>query len=415
MLLSGEEESAGVASSGIPGKRVWAFDGEGPITIMVDLKKFDVSLERGFLPDTDPLRRLPSAFDAWEEVALNLPKLLMGSDLRGIVQRLPEFPVEKIADERELRRAMVCLSYIGHAYVWTGDAAQTLPSVLARPWVAVAERMGRPPILSYQSYALDNWYRFDPAGPIECGNIGLIQNFWGGADEEWFILIHVDIEFKAARAITAIPGAIAAAQSGDAASLASALTQIAESVDQMQATMERMPEWCDPYIYFHRVRPYIHGWKNNPATPNGVVYEGEFGGQPQILRGETGAQSSIVPCLDGLLGVGHENDPLKEYLMEMRTYKPPQHRAYLEWIEANSGVREFVTTRNDEGLTAVYNRCLEAVEKFRSLHLEYAAKYIFSQIQKDEKNPSQVGTGGTPFMVYLKKHRDETGAHVVGS
>ena len=33
----------------------------------------------------------------------------------------------------------------------------------------------------------------------------------------------------------------------------------------------RMPERCDPYIYFERVRPYIHGWKDNPALPEGSM------------------------------------------------------------------------------------------------------------------------------------------------
>ena len=33
-----------------------------------------------------------------------------------------------------------------------------------------------------------------------------------------------------------------------------------------------MPERCDPYIYFHRVRPYIHGWKDNPALGAGLIY-----------------------------------------------------------------------------------------------------------------------------------------------
>jgi indoleamine 2,3-dioxygenase len=51
------------------------------------------------------------------------------------------------------------------------------------------------------------------------------------------------------------------------------------------------------------------------------------------------------------------------------------------------------------------------VEAFRSLHLEYAASYIFRQVQMDDKNPHAVGTGGTPFMKYLKKHRDETVEH----
>jgi indoleamine 2,3-dioxygenase len=56
---------------------------------------------------------------------------------------------------------------------------------------------------------------------------------------------------------------------------------------------------------------------------------------------------------------------------------------------------------------------VEALEAFRSLHLEYAAAYIFRQAQTDAKNPHAVGTGGTPFMEYLKKHRDETAEHVL--
>ena len=60
-----------------------------------------------------------------------------------------------------------------------------------------------------------------------------------------------------------------------------------------------------------------YGWKNHPALPDGVVYEGvaELPG-PQRLRGETGAQSTIVPVLDALLGVAHAPDPLREYLDE---------------------------------------------------------------------------------------------------
>ncbi|MFX6941396.1 hypothetical protein ABTH41_19630, partial [Acinetobacter baumannii] len=88
---------------------------------------------------------------------------------------------------------------------------------------------------------------------------------------------------------------------------------------------------------------------------------------------------------------------------------------FLEWVEQNSQVRQRVESSRSARLHETYDACVSAVEAFRSLHLEYAAKYIFSQLQKDEKNPSQVGTGGTPFMTYLKKHRDETGEHLVGA
>jgi indoleamine 2,3-dioxygenase len=311
---------------------------------------------------------------------------------------------------------MVLLSYLGHAYVWGGQKpAAILPHVLAVPWHAVAESIGRPPILSYSSYSLHNYYRFDPTREIECGNIALIQNFLGGIDEEWFVLIHVEIERRAAPALAALHACLDAAEAGDAELLETHLQEVYASVASIRATLARMPEWCDPYVYYHRVRPYIHGWKNHPDLPGGLVYEGveAYAGQPQQFRGETGAQSAIVPSLDAALGVGHQEDMLRVYLMEMRTYMPPDQREFIQSLEVRGSVRHFVQRSEHPGLIAIYNACVEELESFRTLHLEYAAKYIFHQAQTDPKNPHAVGTGGTPFMQYLKKHRDETHQHVL--
>ena len=166
------------------------------------------------------------------------------------------------------------------------------------------------------------------------------------------------------------------------------------------------------------MRPFIHGWKNHPALPNGVVYEGvaELRRAPQRLRGETGAQSSIVPVLDALLGVAHAPDPLREYLDEMRDYMPPRHRAFLEARRGAvrlraAAVREL--RRRAPELAEAYDACLRWLEAFRTLHLDYAARYIHAQAGGGA-NPSDVGTGGTPFMKYLRKHRDETAADRLG-
>jgi indoleamine 2,3-dioxygenase len=99
--------------------------------------------------------------------------------------------------------------------------------------------------------------------------------------------------------------------------------------------------------------------------------------------------------------------------MEMRTYMPPAHRAFLQSLEARGSVRPFVQRANRAKLTELYNACVEYVDRFRALHLEYASAYVFRQAQTDVKNPHAVGTGGTPFMQYLKKHRAETAAHVL--
>ncbi len=309
---------------------------------------------------------------------------------------------------------MVLLSYLGHAYVWRGpEPASIVPARLAVPWHTIAQSLGRPPVLSYASYALHNFVRFDAKRGIECGNLGLIQNFLGGIDEEWFILIHVEIERKAAPALAVLHSCLDAAEARDAERLEGLLATAANSVENMYATLKRMPEWCDPYIYYHRVRPYIHGWKDHPDLPHGVVYEGvaAYAGEPQLFRGETGAQSAIVPSLDAALGVSHKEDTLRIYLMEMRDYMPPAHRAFIESLEARGSVRPFVRSCARTQLSDAYNACVDGLDRFRTLHLEYAARYIFRQAQTDPGNPHAIGTGGTPFMQYLKKHRDETSQH----
>jgi indoleamine 2,3-dioxygenase len=382
------------------------------------LTKFDVDPERGYLPASDPLTSLPPGFEPWEETAAQLPKLLMTTKLRRTLERMPVLDPAPLQTAAELERAMMLLSYLGHAHVWGGgkEPATSVPAPVAVPWYQVAQKLQRPPVLSYPSYALHNWRRIDTALPVALGNIALLQNFWGGADEEWFVLVHVDIEKKAAPALTQLFPAQDAALAGDITALTASLQQIGAALDEMMATMRRMPEFCDPYIYFHRVRPYIFGWKDQPALPDGLVYEGvdEYGGIPQRFRGETGAQSAIVPALDAVLGVTHAADPLRAYLMEMRDYMSSGHRAFITALEDRPSVRDVVMRQHGEVVDA-YDHCVEDIHAFRALHLEYAATYIQRQAHAGDANPNEVGTGGTPFMRYLKKHRDETGNSVLSS
>ena len=97
----------------------------------------------------------------------------------------------------------------------------------------------------------------------------------------------------------------------------------------------------------------------------------------------------------------------------MREYMPSEHRKFIENLETTSTIKEFVD--QSRNLQDSYNACLEQIRAFRALHLEYASTYIHKQSK--QKNPfgsggSTIrGTGGTPFMSYLKKHRDETEKH----
>jgi indoleamine 2,3-dioxygenase len=378
-------------------------------------RQFQLDPARGFLPAIDPSQVLPLEFSPWDTIARDLPKLLVSDRLRPALDRLPILDPAPLRDA-QLARAMMLLSYMGHAYVWGADPpADHLPPGVAVPWYQASQMLGRPPVLSYESYALSNWRRIDPAGPIALGNIALLQNFLGGIDEEWFVLVHVDIEAKAAPALPAIPAALHGVAKNLPELVTDALRRIAQASAAMYQTLLRMPEHCDPYIYYHRVRPYLYGWKDQPALPHGLLYHGveAYEEKPQMFRGETGAQSSIIPSLDALLGIAHQKGPLYAHLMEMRDYMPPAHRAFIHAIESGPSLRTFVLEHYPEhaSLREAYNDCVQGVELFRQTHLEYAAKYIQQQHQTSAANPHEVGTGGTPFMPYLKSHLEESKEH----
>lgn len=376
------------------------------------LNKEQSSFPRGFLPAEDPLKKLSAPFEAWEDIAHRLPKLLLTAELRATIANMPLLSTHQLSPH-ELERAMMLLSFLGHAYVWGDEkVVNKIPASLALPWYEVANKLERPPVLSYASYALHNWQREDLNKPIALGNISLLQNFFGGLDEEWFVLVHVDIECKAASAISALPLAQQAAENKDHQHLFDYLKTIQSSLLAMCSTLDRMPEGCDPYIYYNRVRPYIHGWKDNPALPDGMYYEGvsDYQNQPQQFRGETGAQSTIIPCLDAVFGITHEEDLLRKYLHEMRDYMPKEHRQFLNSLENRPSIRQFVSDKRTiiSELCHAYNACVELIFRFRETHLRYAATYINKQAQTSLANPTETGTGGTPFMLYLRKHKQET-------
>ncbi len=384
----------------------------------LDLHDYDVTPERGFLTPHDMgAVVLPDAFSAIVNARVMLPGWMTSGCCRKFLGRLPEVDMDRhlpALDDAQLRMLMVHYSFIVQAYVWgEAEAAKILPRNIAVPYCKLADRIGQFPLLPYTSYTLDNWEKLDPAGAITLDNIRVIQNFYGGADENWFIMVHIEIEAKAGAALAAIPDLIEAVDAKDAASVQKYLHVIRGAWEQINPVFDRMPEKCDPYIYYHRVRPYIHGWKGNPALPEGLTYEGveKYGGTPQSFRGQTGSQSSIVPAMDALLQISHENDPLKEFLDELHQYRPPRHRKLIEDVGARSTLRDFVKTSGDAALIDLYDDIVDHVQRFRTRHLEYAANYINKQARDSEGNPVDIGTGGTPFMKYLKKHRDESRHH----
>lgn len=363
--------------------------------------------DRGFLPLLDPLKELDrqeERFDRIEELGAGLPES-MGDPaaLRETFDALAVFDYSDLDDCIGLDRAMMLFSYFASAYVWVDpdNPAKVIPSGISVPLVRLAAKLGRPPILSYASYCLGNWRRIDQKSPIELGNIELLQSFRGLEDESGFILVHTDIESQANAALWGILQAKAAISDDSCAVVANALDMIGVSIRCMNDTFGEMPNQCDPDVYYRSVRPYIFSFTD-------VVYKDCFSDRPQSYRGETGAQSSVVPSLVAALGIEHKGSILTKHLNDMRRYMPADHRKFIEWVAGTPSIRQFVM-KNKGDLAGAYDYCLLELLAFRGKHLEFADTYI------NQKVADPTGTGGTPYMQWLSQLRDETEQHLLES
>ena len=159
---------------------------------------FDLSDVSSFLSDVEPLKEIVTNCEKIKlvhNISSNLPKLMLTNQIRPAIDRLSDESLLinfNELNERELRLLNVQFSFIGHAYIYGGSSPLSkLPASLAIPWVEISNKLGRPAVLSYASYCLDNWFKINKDDPISLNNVALIHNFLGGIDEDWLSLIHI--------------------------------------------------------------------------------------------------------------------------------------------------------------------------------------------------------------------------------
>lgn len=353
--------------------------------------------KRGFLPEADPLTAFPpdSPYAVLDEIGRDLPSLLYDKGFRTYAREL-EIPIWQglVTDENlpQLRLYYLRVGFLASAYVnQVGqEPANILPRNIAVPLARAAMLLERPPILSYDGYALYNWRRFHDDQPIRLGNIDTLQNFVHLYDEHWFILVHVEIEAIAADILAAIASVVRKLKEHDDADLSPELWRIEDAVQRQVRVLKRIPEHMDSSLYYKTFRPYIRFFEN-------VTYEG-VDQAPIQFRGETGAQSSIMPTLIAFMKVPHQRSVLTDHLADMRKYMPAKHRELIEEVEAMPDIRS-------PSYKEPYNAILDAMAAFRKVHYGWAEEYI-NRWTDDPR-----GTGGTPYMQWLKQMLLETEAH----
>ncbi|GBG27613.1 Indoleamine 2,3-dioxygenase [Hondaea fermentalgiana] len=355
-----------------------------------------------------------------------------------------------------------------------------LPACISVPLKKLAEHLGRQPILDYAGCVLSNWTLIDADKPMTPSNVRVLRTFTRTVSEEWFYKIHAVIEHYGAEAITSSVAIVDTLDSlfetrADVATydarippMVLRLRAIENALKQMNIMLGRMRERCREVDFFNIVRPWLSAWPEP-----GVVYSTRDSSdlEPEKYTGGSGAQSSIMPCIDALFGVGHgakqvaqeqsrvegarvaikqtetvakhaaDREMFLAALKRYRKYMPPPHRRFIERLENSSSLRDLICEMEDlereileqsrnrnlpvavhepvlrdaihlgqniVHLKEAYNGAMNEIIKFRQKHVGITVSYITSQAKIRAASLQASGSASTGQEL-LKKSSKGTG------
>ncbi|KAJ2901245.1 indoleamine 2,3-dioxygenase family protein [Zalerion maritima] len=329
-----------------------------------------------------------------------------------------------------------------------GLARDVLPKQVARPIVRCAEILHFKPFMEYAgSYALYNYRLASPSDGMAYDNLRLVRAFEKGMDptssEAGFVLVHIEMVKHSGPLVAGAVAALSACSPSDESKPSSLTTakrhELNEGLARMYGALSKINEVMETmwtrskpgsYTSF---RTFIFGITSQSMFPRGVLYEGVFDspalpppapkadseninniadegergrGTRLQFRGESGANDSIVPLCDNLLQISMPSTPLTEILRDFRSYRPSNHRQFLEWVKDFAGEARIrdkaVALGSDvadvEGLAEtrrLWLLVLDKVREFRYRHWCFAREYII------KKTTHPTATGGSPIVTWL--------------
>uniref|UniRef100_A0A8C8SS70 Indoleamine 2,3-dioxygenase 2 n=1 Tax=Pelusios castaneus TaxID=367368 RepID=A0A8C8SS70_9SAUR len=340
---------------------------------------------------------------------------------------MPQLSCQHLKGHRDLQLAHLALSFITMGFVWQEGEKGTvklLPQNLAVPFWEISQMLGLPPILVHADFVLANWKKKNLTGPLKIENLDTIFSLPGGDSLRGFILVTFLVEKAAAPGVKAVVQAVNAILQPDKEALHEALQELAKAIKEMTDALKQMHDHVDPAIFYAVIRIFLSGWKDNPAMPGGLIYEG-ISDEPMSYSGGSAAQSTALQAFDELLAIHHSKESTA-FLHRMRYYMPPHHRAFIEEIQSASSVKQHILSSRNEKLRVAYNQCVSALVDLRTYHIAIVAKYITiaaanAKARKGKPgyqagilqiNPpsslEEKGTGGSDILSFLKSVRDTT-------
>ncbi|CAJ0609352.1 unnamed protein product [Cylicocyclus nassatus] len=362
------------------------------------LARFRVSRELGFLTQCD-MRKIPDYYRPWIILCDAMVELVKNNVVREAILFLPQLDTNRLVTYEDWRTAHLLLVTIASGYLWSGkpsDAPLVLPKNICAPLVSVSERLGLRPVICHASACLANWHLIDNSQPFSPDNLQLNAfTFLNTKGNHWFFTVTAQIEKDFGPCTYEIVRAVLYTKRGKPYNLDIAISSITTCLYNAGKTMTRMGEFLSAKEFFHELRPFLWGYNEGSLKESGILFEGMEHLGHLKYGGGSAAQSSTIQLIDAFLKVEHTGAD-NDFLIQQREYMPREHRELLEWVETSTPVQKF-TPRREEAL--------EALRAFRSKHLNLVAQYILSQI---ESPASTTGTGGTPFVKFLKNCRSDT-------
>ena len=351
----------------------------------------------------------------------------------------PLLDVKKLGDKLcVLRRAHHVLTCLQHFYIHSLPPSQStgqiiIPKPLAVPLVAVSLKVKLPPVLTFADIVLWNWEYINPEQPLSLKNMRYVNLFSGTDTENNFYLLSAAAELKGVEMLRIFERVLNMPcqnqlQPSMIAALKRDFEQLVKIINELTIIMSPgdVSKSVDPHTFYWVVRPWWNG--------SGAAAPWVFEGVPPTtfdLGGASAGQSSVMHALDAFLDVDHalrqsrqpapnaENRQADTGFMEkMRRYMPSEHREYLTQLQRRH-VRDLVL--RTPALRDHYNATVDALKKFRDIHIRIGTLFIISQarttppasmgmpdISPEAAESRAKGTGGNPVSILLKAGRDAT-------
>lgn len=367
---------------------------------------YDISEKYGFLVDPNTIPDiLPRKFSEFRSV-VDAIEDLDGQEFRDKVNALvkgkPQKYYTKLAQKlttNEKKQIYSLFTFIAQKYVrcmgacTQEDQVQKIPYEIGLIWYECAKEFNLPNVTSYSAVILNNC-KLDESGKLVSRHA-----FSGTSDELHFYKIHMDIEAYGANILNKM--FYADLISSNKMAMIELLDNVTSSIKGIRTILLTMYAECKPEVFWTNVRIYLGGYTKDNGLPNGLCVTGtdlKFN-----FVGGSAAQSTLIQSFDIFLGVEHESEHGKKFLLDQRAYMPQKHQNFLSDLASiykGQSLKSMVIDYNDEVVLNHYNMAVDALMEFRSSHYKLVHNYVIKFIKNPDINTNNIygekGSGSLP-------------------